>query len=340
MTVIHQHVHPAGGRELYVTKLEVLWDWQHFFEPVGLTFKGIAASHSAPDVCHSKRFVKRQDLQMLSLPGWEVLVPKVFETSGEQPDDVIMLTKEFWSSEGLAHAPMLVWNSDLIIKLDRFPTKACPRNTLSEDQLRQFRKTAAAVKEAPWNLMAASAYLTQWCDQNVLAAPGRAPPMRSCLGFLLSHETPCRWLKNALAIPTSGDRWLCYAPAAPVAITVQASAARKRALTTGLAQVAVAPRGKKVTKKVRPAAIQWVEEQQAEAPVDQSTVGAAALPALPPQAAPEPVAEVQGMVVAAVPAPAPRQLGCPKCKHSPKGCKQCKNPHYKPRGPRGAKAAK
>ncbi len=158
-------------------------------------------------------------------------------------------------------------------------------------------------------------------------------PTSLCHKFLLAQQTPRRWMQTALAMPSADDRWLRYAPAAPVAITVQPSAARKRALTVGL-EAAVAPRGRKVTKQVRPAAIQWVQDQQASVPVDQSTGGAAPQPLLPLPDAPQPV------VGASVPAPAPRQLGCPKCKRSPKGCKQCKNPNYKPRGPRGAQAAK
>ena len=331
MTVIQQHVHPAGGRELHVTKLEELWDWQDFFEPLGMTFKGIAASHSAPDVCHSKRFVRRQDIPMLalSLPACDLVVPAMFENDKEEQDDVIMLVKEFWSSEALAHPPVLVLNQRLCLKLSDFPTKVCRRNTLLENQLQQFRKTAAAVKEAPWKLLSASSYLTKWCDQNEVGGP--SPVLPACLSqrFLLAVQTPRRWMHTALAMPSADDRWLRYAPAAPVAITVHPSAARKRALTAGLEE-AVAPRGKKVTKQVRPVAVQWAQEQQAEVPVDQSTGGDAPLPLLPQPDAPQP----------AVPAPAPRPLGCSKCKHSPKGCKQCKNPNYKPRGPRGARAAK
>ena len=335
MTVIQQHVHPAGGRELYVTKLEEVWDWQDFFEPAGMMWKGIAASHTAPDVCHSKRFVRRQDIPMLTLglPGCDLNVPAMFENDKEEQDDVILLTKEFWSSDALAHPPMLVWNSRLCLKLGGFPVQGCPRNPLSTDQIRQFRKTAAAVKEAPWKLLAASSYLTQWCDQNEAGGPSPVRPTSLCHNFLLAQQTPRRWMQTALAMPTADDRWLRYAPAAPVAITVQPSAACKRALTVGL-EAAVAPRGRKVTKQVRPAAIQWVQEQQASVPVGQSTGGAAPQPLLPLPDAPQPV------VGASVPAPAPRQLGCPKCKRSPKGCKQCKNPNYKPRGPRGAQAAK
>ena len=78
------------------------------------------------------------------------------------------------------------------------------------------------------------------------------------------------------------DEWLRYAPAAPVAITI--SAARKRALTSGLAKAA-APMGRKRARHVSPGALQWAVEQSADAAVELSpaltaaSAGAAAVAA-------------------------------------------------------------
>ncbi len=67
LAVIQQHTHPAGGRELEVKKVEAAWNWQEFFAPAQIAISGIAASHTTPYVCHPKRFVRRQDIPMLSL---------------------------------------------------------------------------------------------------------------------------------------------------------------------------------------------------------------------------------------------------------------------------------
>jgi hypothetical protein len=366
LTVIQQHVHPAGGRELLVKKLEAAWDWQAFFAVANVALSGIAASHTQPFVCHSKRFVRRQDVPMLSLTlpdDYSMVVPSIFERDPEQPDDVIMLMKEFWSSEALAHRPVLAWNSSVTRELNTVPTVACARNKLSKDQLWQFRRTAKAVQEAPWKLLAASGYLIKWCDQNELGEC----PMPLPLVFLAQASQRHRWDKAVLAISTGAvepDAWLCYAPAAPAPITISGStraASRKQALTSGLAGAAE-PRGKTQTKRVRLTALQWVEEQRSVQPMDKSAGEAArAAPCadatlmggLPPAAAdaapcagaavvepPLAAADSAPCAGAAEPPPAAaRALGCPKCKRSSKGCKQCKNPTYRPRGPRKAMGA-
>ena len=177
MAVIQQHVHAQGGRQLHVKKVEASWDWQELFEPLGVTYTGIAASHTGPDVGHSKRFIARRDLPVLHLQGWDLQVPAVLKDYPEHPDDVIMLAKEFWSSESLAHPPMLVWPCGLKGLLPgRLPGSVCPRNKMGDRELREFRKTATKVNEAPWGLLAAATYLTQWCDRNVAGMELAPPP--------------------------------------------------------------------------------------------------------------------------------------------------------------------
>ena len=95
-----------------MAKVEWVWDWQDYFEPAGIPLKGIAAAHSMPDGCQSKRFVRREDLPMLKLPGCDLVVPEIFANELQRDNDVIMLTKGFWSSEALAHLLLLVWRVD------------------------------------------------------------------------------------------------------------------------------------------------------------------------------------------------------------------------------------
>jgi hypothetical protein len=40
---------------------------------------------------------------------YSLVVPFIFEKDSEQPDDVIVLMNEFWSSGALVHWPMLAW---------------------------------------------------------------------------------------------------------------------------------------------------------------------------------------------------------------------------------------
>ncbi len=232
MAVIQQHVHPHGGRVLKVNKVESSWDWQEFFEPLLLSYSGIAASHTIPDVCHSKRFVTRRELPTLNLGSWNLQVPPVLACYSEHPDDVVLLTKEFWSSEDLAHPPLLVWPQGMMAShvLGRTPATLCPRNKLSEKQLQEFRKTAAKVKDEPWNLHAAAVYLTRWCDRNAVDSK-QDSPIRDvlCWGFVPEISIRRRWQLAPLAVgdPEASDEWLRYAPGAPAAISLRAATAKR-----------------------------------------------------------------------------------------------------------------
>ena len=205
---------------------------------------------------------------------------------------------------------------------------------MSPSQLSEFRKTAAKVEADPWRMGAAAAYLRQWCEQNVSGAF----PMPKVLHFLCDQSEECRWQRDALAIADANqqeDAWLRYAPGAPVAIAVHA-AARKRSLTGGLGE----PVGKKGRVKAKKADQTPANAAQPLAPLPvPSHHGDAPLPPLAEgEVAPDPSVPV--------PAPAvPRRLvigetGCSRCRYAKAGCKQCRNPSYKPRGPKRQAAAR
>ena len=263
MTVIQQHVRPGGNRVLHVQKISAAWNWQEFFSGKELLFSGIAACKSSPDVCHSKRFVLRRDLPKLGLPDGGIVTPLMFHSHPVCPDDVVMLTKEFWSNSSLAHPPMLVWDSVFTARLaGEWPQRVCSRNKLSKCQLLEFRKTALKVQAPPWNLTCAGAYLTQWCDLNEQGTQDLQPPPHV---FFRDQVQKQRWHCAMLAVADTvqSDTWLQYAPGAPVQIEVH-PAARKRSLTAGL-EGAKDPRGKAdKTSKMR---------KVVSAPVTFGTVG-------------------------------------------------------------------
>jgi hypothetical protein len=216
MTVIQQYIHPGGNRQLVVGKIEASWNWQKWWEPLGLTLKDIAATHNAPDMGHSKRFVARKDLPLLGLkllPEWVEVVPAVNQGQVQSPMDVLMLSKEFWSSDALANPPVLIFPKPLQLKLVApLPEEGCPRNILSPSQLSEFRKTATKVQENPWCMTAAATYLRQWMDQNV---KGEFPAPQA-LQFMRNEAEEHRWERDSLAIADvrpDGDAWLRYAPA-------------------------------------------------------------------------------------------------------------------------------
>jgi hypothetical protein len=285
---------------------------------------------------HFKRFVTRRDLPTLKLnlvPEWAEFVPSVHKCHAPSPMDVIMLCKEFWSSDALSHPPLLIFPTACLSKLVERPQGMCLRNKLSPVNLAEFRKTATKVQAAPWRMEAASAYLRQWCDQN--EQQNFPPP--EVLRFLTDKTEEFRWHRDLLAIADveqQDDVWLRYAPGAPVAIAVH-PAARKRSLIGGLGE----PAGKKCKGKAK---------GKAKKP-DPVLAGAAELLAPPPV----PLHPDGGVVLdpsGPVPAPAVpervvigesgRPLGCPTCRYSKRGCGTCRNPCYKPRGPKRSEVAR
>ena len=70
--VIENQLQTCRNRVLIVEQVEATYNWQAFFDPLGLVIKGIAATASTPSVCHSKRFVARRDLPSMHLPGWNI----------------------------------------------------------------------------------------------------------------------------------------------------------------------------------------------------------------------------------------------------------------------------
>lgn len=66
---IKETLKPARGRELFAEKLEGLWDWQKFMEPMERVMSGVAILKSQPDVNYAFRIVTRKDMKLYS--GYE-----------------------------------------------------------------------------------------------------------------------------------------------------------------------------------------------------------------------------------------------------------------------------
>ena len=100
-------------------------------EPLDIHVSAIAASHSFPDVCHSKRVVSRMDLPQMVLPGWELETPSDFQQYDPRPGDIFMCAKQWWNDPVLAQRPMLVLPQALLDRLRAGgPEHALPRVTI------------------------------------------------------------------------------------------------------------------------------------------------------------------------------------------------------------------
>lgn len=62
LNVIEERVNPTQGREIYVEKVEAVYDWTEWFSTLGIHISGITSTNAAPEVNHSWRVVRRGDL--------------------------------------------------------------------------------------------------------------------------------------------------------------------------------------------------------------------------------------------------------------------------------------
>ena len=183
-------------------------DWQHWLKPLNFDFQHIAASHSYPDVCFSKRFVRRADLQEMTLPGWSIEVPEVLQGYTPHEDDVIMCAKQYWSDSQLAQPPMLVLPHDLLEKLEKGgPKTTAARKKLDILTLGQFRRAADKFEAKPWKYNNAASYIRKWADQNELQAWPEAAPLGWIVEEVLEHGKNM-WTEEV------HDDWRAYAPQA------------------------------------------------------------------------------------------------------------------------------
>jgi len=354
---ISKNVNPPGNRQLVVSKLNASYDWRPFFEPLAMSVTGIAASVPNPDVCHSKRFILRADLDKLLPKGTEVEVPEIFGKEPPDPADVFMLAKEFWSSDRLSQAPLLFLPKVVANRLaPGGPVATMDRNRLSDEQLRQFRRTAAKAGEAPWNLARAEHYLNQWCLENERAAWPQ--PVR--LQFVVDGGGAERW-QGWESEALEHDEWLRYASGAPAPIKVAAVKRRAGEPAAGAAKrprpaVLVSPPAADQDSEAsnRASGLGGQAEQDRTAPnrasglggsvVDQGASGQGG--SVADQVASRRASGLGGNPVPGGPGgagghgPAEQEpallLGCSKCRYQARGCQQCRRPNF--RGRRGPQA--
>lgn len=191
---------------------------------------------------------------------------------------------------------------------------------MSKTQLDEYRKAARKLGEEPWRLIDAQRYLEDWCKQNEQQVWPQPPPL---FWVVSPCDVPLVWPKGHM---DGNDMWTQYAPGRPTPMQIVHAAQAKpcgRGRGRGGRGRGRGGCGANPGTEVPPAA-----------PLPSPVVGPgeAAPPAalsLEPAAAPV-VGALRLRPAAANVPPAPRPLGCTKCRQSPMGCTQCRNPNYRP----------
>ena len=152
---------PAGGRKHVV--IEVVngcWDFQAMFaKKCDTSMSGLTSTHLQPYANHVWRFCKRKCLSEI---GQAVENHHEMWMDCEDPDDVCLLLKQFMSSAEQSQPPLLVMPVAIASKIDN----VLPAHRVPISDIKELKKTAAAVGQAPWNLFKAQAFLLDMCEKN------------------------------------------------------------------------------------------------------------------------------------------------------------------------------
>ncbi len=339
-THIEQHVRFQRGR--LTTSMELnkgAWNWQEWLKPLGVKMSGLTPSVNEPDVCHCWRFVRRADLKEYVSPTVEsqLVVPLEFSSDVTSPSDCVLLLKQRVSSCELAQPPLLVLPEARLRKLRQEDLKPAPRNALTTEAIREYRKTADRVARVPWNLHEAKAYLTEWVERNIakrVDSPG-------CVNFVMkgrrsdaaSQQPPPEWRNFAPRpprvveiAPGGGPQCLRMVvesegkpkPKAAAPKAQGAGAASKRMRLHAKTSVAAVP-----ADVVVPVAADSAPPCPLHGPLlrtgaTTSAGGRRATGTAGKKRGRTPGAKQHGLE-------GPPPLGCPKCRRAPKGCAYCRN---------------
>ena len=291
------------------------------------------------------------------------------ETDGPEghPSDVFLLCKHYMHSTCLTQKPTLLLPANRLEKIGPAPTQHLPRNTLSERQLGEFKKTARLISEAPWSLTQASNYLMELCDNNQ-AQRHQGPPE---LKFFVESQDTLRLRESERLAAGPPEELLTFAPGTPKKVVVNLHPVPKpKAKPKANASGKGRGRGRGRGRADQPVAAGQPVDVAAGEPVadDQPVAAGQPVDVAPPLALPPPADElpaqdlenaetgdaaadpelprVMKRPAAKAPAVGPgaapaakrcnysqktidqqKKLGCSKCKNAPKGCARCREIH-------------
>jgi hypothetical protein len=323
---IRNHVKPARGRDLHVEILSSTWDFQGWFQSLGVQIQGLAATHAEPSTSHCWRFCRRS-----LLPE----VGPICETwDGENHEaDAVLLVKEFLHQTRLSQQPLVLLPHMAAMTLHQPTLKVKQRNPLGDRVLAEYRKTASTVSKEPWKLFKAQQYLEELCRRN--EADELSVGVK--LNVIFDYEMPSMKIHDncPLAPLTEPGHTVRSVVVKPKSVP-KAKAAPEAAATSPKA-AALAPKGKAAPKsktkpKKRPATKRPAANvSDSDGPGPEVGPGAGDAAAEPECAVAAAVPEPAAAVAAdAGPQPAGREYGCPKCRGR-LGCSaSCKSSGTKP----------
>ena len=297
-----EEVRPQANMEFVAERLPAVSDWKSFFETLNIKMMGHTATDEQ-DAKHVWKFIRRSACTQVT----------VEDTGGiAHPNDIILLTKDFMRSDELAQPPMVFARHDRLeaCRNQSFSSlQLGPRTRLTEEAVKEYGKTIASLKKAPWKLTRAASYLSTWISENQNAEIIRKSDIR-----VVKPLAQSRVFFNGPSEPTLSPQhtlevdWKEFAPRTlsqirvvgvgkqPIAIAVRPPPAPLAAAKAGAARPPRAEQPKAAAPRPPPCRADAAEG----GPVDPEN--------LPSD----------------IPAHVDMSLGCGKCRVSAVGCLQCK----------------
>ena len=123
----------TAGRTIHVEILHGTWDFKQWFDQLGVTFAGIAATQSEPNTCHALKIARRSIVDAMYGPG-------VYDEKGigmeKHANDAILLCRQYMHSEVLAQPPIEILSVLEAAKLDPSALLPAPRITLGSETIK------------------------------------------------------------------------------------------------------------------------------------------------------------------------------------------------------------
>ena len=354
----------VAGREIECTVLQGAWNFQAWLAPLQIQLSGLTATETGPHVAHCFRIVPRAHLkQYAGHAAWAIekarlhvigslndLSPRQDVAEGtvaQQQRDAILLCKHEMHSRELCQMPQLLLPAARLDQLKSSePTEPLQTNEMSQEEIREFRKTARKIEEDPWNLQDGGNYLRGLCDRAENGPAPRPAPLtfyQRCIDLGTPMQA-CHWKDFAPDAPKRVEvvRRRLEEPEGVLAGKVGEAEEPKAAMEDGkrkrevLAQASVHAQEKRLRlAPPEPKAEPKPKAQPKAEPKPKAQPKAEPKPKAQPKAEPkakaQPKALAQKAKAEAQPKVEARQYGCSKC-YWKNGCKQCEN--YRPGYPK------
>jgi hypothetical protein len=164
---------------------------------------------------------------------------------------------------------------------------------------REYLKTSRIISEDPWRMHAASKYLNELVENSKTPVDADSLPTLDCI----THGSR----DFEAALPHSFLEWhQAFAPKTPKVVSLEVITKKRRITEKSHPEARGPKRPKRAAQAVRPSAGEAPEHPEGPAAKKQKKAAQAVRPAA-----------LAGEVIGP-------KLGCSKCRHSAKGCKQCK----------------